>query len=83
MTTADKVKGVVVDQLGGQLWVDPSEVKPEANLFDDLGCDSLDHVELIMAAEEEFGISISDDVAEKIITVQGLTDAVNAALEGR
>ncbi len=65
----DKVKDIIVDQLG----VDEEEVTPEASFIDDLGADSLDIVELIMALEEEFGLEIPDDEAEKISTV---SDAV-------
>lgn len=61
----EKIKKIIVDQLG----VDDSEVTMEASFVDDLGADSLDTVELVMALEEEFGIEISDDDAEKIITV--------------
>lgn len=61
----EKIKKIIVDQLG----VDESEVTMEASFVDDLGADSLDTVELVMALEEEFGIEISDDDAEKIITV--------------
>ena len=62
---ADKVKKMVVDHLG----VDEAKVTDEANFIDDLGADSLDTVELVMAFEEEFGSEISDSDAEKIITV--------------
>ena len=61
----EKVKGIIVEQLG----VDESEVTPEAHFIDDLGADSLDTVELVMALEEEFGVEISDEDAEKIQTV--------------
>ncbi len=61
----DRVKGIVVDQLG----VAEEEVKPEASFVDDLGADSLDVVELVMALEEEFGVEIPDEDAEKIVTV--------------
>ncbi len=61
----DRVKGIVVDQLG----VAEEEVKPEASFVDDLGADSLDVVELVMALEEEFGVEIPDEDAEKIATV--------------
>ncbi len=61
----DRVKGIVVDQLG----VAEEEIKPEASFVDDLGADSLDVVELVMALEEEFGVEIPDEDAEKIITV--------------
>ncbi len=61
----DKVKGIIVEQLG----VDDSAVKSETSFIDDLGADSLDIVELVMALEEEFGLEISDEDAEKITTV--------------
>ena len=61
-----KVKEVIVEQLG----VDPERVKPEASFIDDLGADSLDIVELVMAMEEEFGIEIPDEDAEKLQSVQ-------------
>ena len=66
----EKVKKIVVEQLG----VEADDVKPEASFANDLGADSLDTVELVMALEEEFGIEIPDDAAEGIATVQ---DAVN------
>jgi acyl carrier protein len=62
---ADRVKKIVVEHLG----VDEDKVVPEANFIDDLGADSLDTVELVMAFEEEFGCEIPDDAAEKIQTV--------------
>ncbi len=62
----DKVKKIIIDQLG----VDEAEVTPEAKFIDDLGADSLDTVELVMALEEEFGIEIPDEDAEKIATVR-------------
>ncbi len=61
-----KVKDIIVEQLG----VDPDRVKLEASFIDDLGADSLDIVELVMAMEEEFGIEIPDTDAEKLRTVQ-------------
>ena len=61
----DKVKQIIVEQLG----VDESEVTPEASITDDLGADSLDQVELVMAFETEFNIDIPDEEAEKIKTV--------------
>ena len=63
--TYDRLKKIVVEQLG----VDEAEVKPEASFVDDLNADSLDLVELIMSLEEEFGMEISDEDAEKIKTV--------------
>ena len=61
----EKVKHIIVEQLG----VDEDEVKAEASFVDDLGADSLDVVELVMALEEEFGLEISDEDAEKLGTV--------------
>ena len=63
---AERVKKIVVEHLG----VDADKVKPEASFIDDLGADSLDTVELVMAFEEEFGCEIPDDAAEKILTVK-------------
>ena len=62
---ADKVKKIVVEHLS----VEESKVTPEASFIDDLGADSLDTVELVMAFEEEFGCEIPDDAAETILTV--------------
>lgn len=62
----DRIKQIIVDQLGLQ----ESEVTPNASFVDDLGADSLDRVELIMAFEEAFDLEIPDDEAEKIKTVQ-------------
>lgn len=62
---ADKVKGIVVEQLG----VSEDQVTPDAKFIEDLGADSLDQVELIMALEEEFGSDIPDEDAEKMVTV--------------
>ena len=70
MSVENKVKKIVVDQLG----VSEEEVKDEASFVDDLGADSLDTVEMVMAFEEEFGIEIPDEDAEKIRVVK---DAVN------
>jgi acyl carrier protein len=64
--TADRVKKIVVEHLG----VDAEKVTEEASFIDDLGADSLDIVELVMAFEEEFGVEIPDDAAEKITTVK-------------
>ena len=61
----EKVKSIIVEQLG----VDADEVTPEASFIDDLGADSLDIVELVMAFEETFGLEIPDEDAEKISTV--------------
>ncbi len=65
MAVPDRVKAIIAEQLG----VKPEEVVPEASFIDDLGADSLDTVELIMALEEEFGVEIPDEDAEKMTTV--------------
>ena len=65
MAVEDKVKEIIVEQLG----VDPSEVTLEASFINDLGADSLDTVELVMALEEEFNLEIADEEAEKLDTV--------------
>ncbi|MCK5381523.1 MAG: acyl carrier protein, partial [Candidatus Latescibacteria bacterium] len=65
-SVAERVKGLVVEQLG----VNAEQVTPEATFVDDLGADSLDTVELVMAFEEEFDIEIPDEIAEKIATVK-------------
>jgi acyl carrier protein len=65
-TIEEKVKQIIVDELG----VDESEVTPNARFIDDLGADSLDTVELVMRLEEEFGIEIPDESAEKIQSVR-------------
>ncbi|MFA5111868.1 MAG: acyl carrier protein [Desulfobaccales bacterium] len=72
--TQDKVIDIIVDKLG----VDRAEVTPEAVFVDDLGADSLDLVELIMAMEEEFGMEIADEDAEKLRTVQDVINFVSA-----
>ena len=69
-----RVKKIVTEQLG----VNESDVKNESSFVDDLGADSLDTVELVMALEEEFGCEIPDEEAEKITTVQQAIDYVNA-----
>ena len=63
---ADRVKNIVVEHLG----VDSDKVVEGASFIDDLGADSLDTVELVMAFEEEFGVEIPDDAAERILTVK-------------
>lgn len=67
-----KVQKIVSEQLG----VDAAEVKPEANFANDLGADSLDTVELVMALEEEFDVEIPDEAAEGIATVQAAVDYI-------
>ncbi len=77
MSVEDKVKSIIVEQLG----VDGGEVKPEASFVEDLGADSLDTVELIMAFEEEFSVEISDEDAEKIRRVQDAVEYITKAQE--
>lgn len=74
MSFEDKVKEIIVEQLS----VAAEDVVPEASFVDDLGADSLDLVEMIMAMEEAFGISIEDEDAEKIKTVKDAIDYVAA-----
>lgn len=69
----DKVKKIVIEQLS----VEASEVTPQSNFANDLGADSLDTVELVMALEEEFDIEIPDEAAEQITTVQQAVDYIN------
>lgn len=71
----DRVKKIVVEQLG----VEADKVTAEASFIEDLGADSLDTVELVMAFEEEFEIEISDDVAQKILKVQDVVDYIEKA----
>lgn len=70
-----KVKDIIVEQLG----VSADQLKPEAKFIEDLGADSLDTVELVMAFEEEFGIEVPDEDAEKLTSVGEITDYVNKA----
>ena len=74
MSTFDRVKKVVVEQLD----VNADEVTAEASFVEDLGADSLDQVELVMAFEEEFDIEIPDEDAEKISTVQAAVEYIEA-----
>ena len=73
-STEDRIKKIVVDQLG----VNADQITPEAKFIEDLGADSLDTVELVMALEEEFGNEIPDEEAEKITSVQEAIDYINA-----
>jgi acyl carrier protein len=74
MSVAEKVKQIIVEQLG----VDESQVDPSASFVDDLGADSLDIVELVMAFEEAFDLDIPDEDAEKITTVKQAIDYIEA-----
>lgn len=73
MSVENKVKKIIIDQLD----VTEDEVTAQASFVDDLGADSLDTVEMVMAFEEEFGIEIPDEDAEKIKTVQDAVDYIN------
>ena len=72
---SSKVKKIVADHLG----IDQGKVTDESSFIDDLGADSLDTVELVMAFEEEFGCEISDEVAEKIVTVKDAVEHLTAS----
>jgi acyl carrier protein len=74
MSVEDKIIKIISEKLD----VDISEVIPKASLVDDLGADSLDLVELVMTMEEEFDIEISDEEAEKLVTVQNAIDYIKA-----
>jgi len=74
MSVAEKVKSIIVEQLG----VEADEVTLEASFTDDLGADSLDIVELVMAFEEEFGIEIPDEDAEKITRVKEAVEYIES-----
>ena len=76
--TFERVKKIIVEQLG----VEANEVTPEASITDDLGADSLDQVELVMAFETEFGIDIPDEEAEKIKTVGDAVAKIEAVSGG-
>lgn len=75
----EKVKQIIVEQLG----VDEAQVTPDASFVEDLGADSLDIVELVMAFEENFGIEIPDEDAEKITTVKESIDYIQARTKGK
>jgi acyl carrier protein len=74
MSVENKVKKIISEKLG----VEIEKVVPEASFIDDLGADSLDLVELIMTMEEEFEMDISDEAAEKLVTVKDVIDFINA-----
>tara|TARA_B100001964_G_scaffold135725_1_gene149794 strand:- start:426 stop:659 length:234 start_codon:yes stop_codon:yes gene_type:complete len=71
--TEEKVKKIVMDHLG----IEESKISLDSKFIDDLGADSLDTVELVMAFEEKFGIEIPDDAAETILTVQNAVDFID------
>lgn len=71
---AEKVKKLIAEQLG----VDEAEVTPSASFMDDLGADSLDQVELVMAIEEEFDLSVGDEDTERMLTVQDAIEYVTS-----
>lgn len=77
VTNKDRVNQLIVEQLN----VNASDIKPEHDLMDDLGADSLDKVELVMAIEDEFGIRISDNDADELHTVQHLLDYIEKHTE--
>lgn len=77
MVSEARIKEIIVEQLG----VDADQITPDASFIDDLGADSLDTVELVMAFEEEFDIEIPDEDAEKIRTFRNVIEYMNANLE--
>ncbi len=77
-STEERVKQIIVEQLG----VDEAEVTPTASFVDDLGADSLDQVELVMAFEEAFGIEVPDEDAEKMATVKDAVDYIDKHSKG-
>ena len=79
MAVAEKVKSIIVEQLG----VDEEEVTPDASFVDDLGADSLDTVELVMAFEKEFDLDIPDEEAEKLRTVGDALNYLHSRMGGK
>jgi len=79
MSISEKVKSIIVEQLGAK----PEEVTPTASFVNDLGADSLDTVELVMALEEEFGVEIPDEDAEKIMTVEDAIKYIEKKTTGK
>ena len=79
MAVGDKVRSIIFEQLG----VDEEEVTSDASFVDDLGADSLDTVELVMALEEEFGLEIPDEDAEKITRVKEAIEYIDTHKEGK
>ncbi len=75
--TFERVKGIIAEQLG----IDEGEIRPESSFVDDLGADSLDVVELIMALEEEFGIEIPDEDVEQMSTVEEAVEYIESKVE--
>ena len=79
-TDRNEIQGKVINIIVEQLGIEKADVKEESNFIDDLGADSLDTVELVMAFEEEFDLEIPDEEAEKITTVKEAIDHITAAL---
>ncbi|HFE63813.1 MAG TPA: acyl carrier protein [Caldithrix sp.] len=77
MSLEEKITDIIVEKLG----VSADKVKPESHFIDDLGADSLDTVELVMALEEEFNVEIPDEDAQEITTVQSAVDYLNKKLQ--
>ncbi len=75
------IKEKIVDIISNQLGIEKGDITPEASVVDDLGADSLDVVELVMALEEEFNLEIPDEEAEKIKSVQDIFNHMSSALE--
>jgi len=81
MLSKDDIASKVKEITGEQLGVDESQITPEAKFVDDLGADSLDTVELVMALEEEFDLEISDEQAEKLTTVNRVVSYIEDCLD--
>lgn len=79
MAVEEKVKKIIIEKLG----VSEEQIKPEAHFINDLGADSLDTVELVMALEEEFGLEIPDAEAEKLVTVGSAIEYIEKKLENK
>ena len=83
MSETNNLQERVISLIAKQLGVEKENISPDASFVDDLGADSLDTVELVMAIEDEFSITIADDEAESIVTVQNAIDKIQAELTAK
>jgi acyl carrier protein len=83
MTSKENIKDKVLDIIADQLDLDKANIKTESSFVDDLGADSLDTVELVLALEEEFEVNIPDEEAEKITTVKQAIEKIEAHFESK